>query len=86
MEFKKNVLDRFRLDGKTAVITGAAGNIGYHTALAFAQAGANVAIVDLPQCLERSKQVAEEFAGLYGGKGGGLRLRFGGCQGGGRDV
>lgn len=68
MEFKKNVLDRFRLDGKTAVITGAAGNIGYHTALAFAQAGANVAIVDLPQCLERSKQVAEEFAGLYGGK------------------
>lgn len=34
MEFKKNVLDRFRLDGKTAVITGAAGNIGYHTALA----------------------------------------------------
>ena len=68
MEFKKNVLDRFRLDGKTAVVTGAAGNIGYHTALAFAQAGANVAIVDLPQCLERSKQVAEEFAGLYGGK------------------
>lgn len=44
MEFKKNVLDRFRLDGKTAVVTGAAGNIGYHTALAFAQAGANVAL------------------------------------------
>lgn len=22
----------------------------------------------MPQCLERSKQVAEEFAGLYGGK------------------
>lgn len=65
MEFKENVLERFRLDGKTAVVTGGAGNIGYHTALAFAQAGANVAIVDLPQCLERSKAVAAEFAEKY---------------------
>lgn len=65
MEFKENVLERFRLDGKTAVVTGGAGNIGYHTALAFAQAGAKVAIVDLPQCLERSKAVAAEFAEKY---------------------
>lgn len=65
MELSKNVLERFRLDGKTAVVTGGAGNIGYHTAMAFAQAGANVAIVDLPQCLERSQAVAAEFAGAY---------------------
>ena len=64
-EVKENVLERFRLDGKTAVVTGAAGNIGYHTALAFAQAGANVAIVDLPQCLTRSRAVAEELAEKY---------------------
>lgn len=68
MEFKENVLDRFRLDGKTAVVTGAAGNIGYHTAMTFAQAGANVAIVDLPQCLERSRAVAAEFSEKYGVK------------------
>lgn len=65
MDQKQTIIDRFRLDGKTAVVTGAAGNIGYHTAEAFAQAGANVAIVDLPQCLERSKRVAEELAENY---------------------
>ena len=65
MKYKENVLDRFRLDGKTAVVTGAAGNIGSHTAEAFAQAGANVAVVDLPQCLERAEKVAQELSGKY---------------------
>ena len=68
LTFKENVLDRFRLDGKTAVVTGAAGNIGYHTAQTFAQAGANVAIVDLPQCIERAQKHADEFAEKYGVK------------------
>ena len=58
----KNVMDRFRLDGKTCVVTGAAGNIGYHTSIAFAQAGANVALVDLPQCIERTKEFASQIA------------------------
>lgn len=53
-DLSKNVMERFHLDGKVAVITGAAGNIGYHTALALAQAGADVALVDLPSCIERS--------------------------------
>lgn len=65
MKLNENVLERFRLDGKTAVVTGAAGNIGYHTAMTFAQAGAKVAIVDLPQCLDRSQKVAEELAQTY---------------------
>lgn len=56
-QYKENVLDRFRLDGKTAVVTGGAGNIGSHSARAMAQAGANIAIVDLPSCLERSREV-----------------------------
>lgn len=65
MNYKENVIERFSLDGKTAVITGAAGHIGYFTAMTFAQAGANVAIVDLPRCLDRSKEVAKEFAEKY---------------------
>ena len=68
MEFNENVLERFRLDGKTAVVTGGAGNIGSHTAMAFAQAGASVAIVDLPQCIERSQKVADELNEKYGVK------------------
>ena len=56
-QYKENVLDRFRLDGKTAVVTGGAGNIGSHSARAMAQAGANIAIVDLPSCLDRKSVV-----------------------------
>ena len=63
---EENVLKRFRLDGKKAVVTGAAGKIGYYTAITFAQAGADVAIVDLPQCIERSNQVAKELSEKYG--------------------
>lgn len=35
--------DRFRLDGKTALVTGAAGGLGAAIAIAFAEAGASVA-------------------------------------------
>ena len=38
------VLDRFRLDGQTAVVTGGSLGIGYGMALGLAEAGANVAI------------------------------------------
>lgn len=37
------VLDRFRLDGKTALVTGAASGLGAAIAVALAEAGANVA-------------------------------------------
>ncbi len=65
MQQQKHILERFQLSGKVAVITGAAGNIGYHTAEAFAQAGADVAIVDLPHCFEKSKAIAAEFSASY---------------------
>lgn len=38
------ILDRFRLDGKAAVVTGAGRGIGAATAIALAEAGADVAI------------------------------------------
>jgi sorbose reductase len=40
-----SVLDMFRLDGKRAVVTGGSSGIGKRVALAYAQAGAMVAIV-----------------------------------------
>ena len=39
---KDSVFDMFRLDGKTAIITGGSGGIGYEVARALAEAGANV--------------------------------------------
>ncbi len=63
---EENVLKRFRLDGKKAFVTGATGLIGYHTTKAFAQAGADVAIVDLPQNLEKAQRIADEFKNMYG--------------------
>ena len=38
--------DAFRLDGKTVVLTGAAGVIGTQVVLAFVEAGAKVCAID----------------------------------------
>jgi NAD(P)-dependent dehydrogenase (short-subunit alcohol dehydrogenase family) len=42
-------LEKFRLDGKTAVITGAARGIGFATAEALSEAGATVIIADMDE-------------------------------------
>ncbi len=63
-----NIIDRFRLTGKKAFVTGATGLIGYHTARAFAQAGADVAIVDLPMNIEKAQKIADELHEAYGVK------------------
>lgn len=39
---KDSVFEMFRLEGKTAIITGGSGGIGYEVARALAEAGANV--------------------------------------------
>jgi NAD(P)-dependent dehydrogenase (short-subunit alcohol dehydrogenase family) len=52
-----------RLEGKVAVITGAASGIGRQSARRFAAEGATVCVVDLAD--EAGEQVAAEVGGLY---------------------
>ena len=58
----QNILDRMRLDGKIAFVTGGARGIGYSIALALAQAGAELAIIDLDvdKAHESAKQIQAE--------------------------
>ncbi len=61
-----NVLDMFRLDGKKAVVTGGSSGIGKRVALAYVQAGAQVAIV--ARHAEPLAQVAKELSTATGAK------------------
>jgi NAD(P)-dependent dehydrogenase (short-subunit alcohol dehydrogenase family) len=61
---QKSVLDRFRLDGKVALITGGARGLGRTMATALAEAGANIALSG------RSKEACQEAAdGIAGATG-----------------
>lgn len=51
-----NVLDRFRLDGRTAIVTGVGAGTGFHVAKGLAEAGANVV------CCARTTSKVERFA------------------------
>lgn len=57
-----SILDRFKLDGKTAFVTGGGQGIGRGLALALAEAGADVAIMDLNE--ETANKVAKEIKDL----------------------
>ena len=56
------LLDRFRLDGRVALVTGAGRGIGAGSARALAEAGADVALT--ARTPEQLEQVAEEIRGL----------------------
>ena len=58
------IIENMRLDGKVGFVTGGARGIGKATALAFAEAGADVAIVDLD--LPTAQATAEEIAQATG--------------------
>ncbi len=52
------ILDRFKLHGKVAIVTGASAGIGHGSALALAEAGANVAIA--ARTAKRLERAAED--------------------------
>jgi 2-deoxy-D-gluconate 3-dehydrogenase len=51
--------DRFRLDGRVALVTGGARGIGQALALGLAEAGADLALLDRSPCEETGKEVAD---------------------------
>jgi NAD(P)-dependent dehydrogenase (short-subunit alcohol dehydrogenase family) len=59
----EKILDRFKLDGKTALVTGGGQGIGQAYCFALGQAGAKVAVVDI------NLQTAEETAAALGKEG-----------------
>lgn len=61
-----SVLDRFRLDGRTAILTGVGPGVGEHVAKAYAELGANVVISARSQ--DRLDRIASEINALGGGR------------------
>jgi NAD(P)-dependent dehydrogenase (short-subunit alcohol dehydrogenase family) len=58
------IIEKLRLDGKKAFVTGGARGIGYNIAIALAEAGADVALVDTDEATARAS--AEKIAGATG--------------------
>ena len=52
-----SILNSFKLDGKTAIVTGAARGLGQGMALALADAGADIVAVDILAAEDTSNQV-----------------------------
>lgn len=59
-------LNSFKLNGKTAVVTGGAGILGKHFCIGLADAGANVAIVDINK--EEAEKVSSIINENYSGR------------------
>ncbi|MCL2835064.1 MAG: SDR family oxidoreductase, partial [Treponema sp.] len=56
----KTIIDRFRLDGKTALVTGGAQGIGEAYCIALGEAGAKVAVVDIN--LPKAEETAHKLS------------------------
>jgi len=53
------ILDQFKLDGKVAIVTGSSRGLGQASALGLAEAGADVALVDILDMTETKEQVEQ---------------------------
>lgn len=53
------ILDKFKLDGKVAIVTGAAQGLGQGIAIGLAEAGANIALVDLLSTDETAAKISD---------------------------
>jgi 2-dehydro-3-deoxy-D-gluconate 5-dehydrogenase len=53
------ILDQFKLDGKVAVVTGSARGLGQAIAVGLAEAGADVALVDILDMTETKEQIGK---------------------------
>jgi len=53
------ILDKFKLDGKIAIVTGAARGLGQAIAVGLAEAGADLAVVDILPTAETEKQITK---------------------------
>ena len=62
------LMDKFSLKGKKGFVTGGGGGIGRNTAAAWAEAGADVALIDIPTSREALEPLAEELSKRYGVK------------------
>lgn len=58
------IIEKMRLDGKKILVTGGARGIGKSVAAAFAEAGADLAIVDIDR--NEAEKTAQELEGQYG--------------------
>lgn len=60
------LFDKFSLKGKKGMVTGGAGGIGRNTAAVWAEAGADVALIDIPAAKERLNDLAQTMSQRYG--------------------
>lgn len=51
------ILDQFKLDGKVAIVTGSSRGLGQAMAIGLAEAGANIALVDILDMSDSKKQI-----------------------------
>ena len=58
-------MNKFSMKGHKGFVTGAAGGLGRNAAAALAQAGADVALVDLPAKQERLEELAAEISARF---------------------
>ena len=63
-----SILDKFSMRGRKGFVTGAAGGLGRNAAAALAQAGADVALVDLPSQEDKLTELVEDMREGFGTK------------------